>query len=276
MNGIGRDTVPPEVAERTVSSRECLSWLLCAYSNHRGQQAVFHFPELLLFVFLCGGITVWKKKGGVITPSWVFPTILLPYESTSESFWFETLKIYFDLLWLLNFPPATLKLVLRNSVASSGRSSNCRPDVLKFQAGCKKLKNATWEFDHNHFLSESFNQNMQMMISGAITLLLLQYWKVQSPPPPSTVRYIQHLDLICLFFRLQSVSRTVRSVHTTPSLHWPNADLLPWGGKKKSKKQKQRNQLTHDRMNNMYNMLAISCGSNDISLITVDLRVREI
>lgn len=95
-----------------------------------------------------------------------------------------------------------------------------------FQALCKKLKNATWEFDRNHFLAESLKQNMQMMISLAINLLLLRKTLESAvppptpPPSPSTVTYIQHLDLICLFFQPQnqSASRTVPSVHTDQTL----------------------------------------------------------
>lgn len=52
---------PPDVA---FLKRQCLSLLLGTYSNHRSQKDMSHFPEtLLLFLFLCGGITVKQKMG---------------------------------------------------------------------------------------------------------------------------------------------------------------------------------------------------------------------
>lgn len=46
------------IQSRVLPERTCL----CCYVPTVITEAVFHFPELLLFVFLCGGITVWEKK----------------------------------------------------------------------------------------------------------------------------------------------------------------------------------------------------------------------
>lgn len=82
FNWIIEDTDPADVVKR-----ECLSWLLCTYSNHGGQRATSHFPETpLLFLFLCGGMRV-KMKKRVITPSWVFLDIRLWQKSIFTSFW---------------------------------------------------------------------------------------------------------------------------------------------------------------------------------------------
>lgn len=91
---ISRSTDPEDVVKRIIS---CLSWLLCTHTTHRGQRTTSHFPEaLLLFLFLCDGITV-KKEKWVITTSWVFLSVHL-LEIHLHVTLVKTQKIYFYIL----------------------------------------------------------------------------------------------------------------------------------------------------------------------------------
>lgn len=201
------------------------SFLAClgcyAHTNHRGQRATSPFPEaLLLFLFLCGGITV-KKKGkmgnntilGVpVRPSFRNPS-LRHSGRTPKDLLQKSLLISSSNTWVWDAHFCT-------TYRTRGfRTTGQMLEALWLCVRSQKMmcRNLTTIISSLSDYTEICRYRMSVNL-----LLLLKILEAAVFFPPTTVMYIQHLELIILFFcsfRIR-VSYIVRSVYTTLLVHY--------------------------------------------------------